>query len=482
MEEQFLSRISNVDDFLSYHGTGNAKSKLKYSSPKTTLAFKDAQTVKETVNLPDLNICELSSPELERLIVGQTINFNQTTTLGMSKVVTNSISDLCSITDLASPDLENFFSNFNDKEMLSINGSKESSVGKQNEAYAHTFSIGKIQDKNGNDIRTEDGDLENLKEKKTLCFGNTLYLQGCVNEKETFIRTKHAKNNDLGVISSQENNMGYEYSKILQKCHNIKKKKGKERHDLPYKIKMNSDGSYLREFGFSIEEKNRGTIPVDSLDKISSGRKKQKLYTYKNINNPYSNDHDTHQYNVDSIPSNHCPVANEEQVTPSNSNLFESYGSSSSYNRNPYGNDLLSIFNGQSYSQDNLNIQLNKSFQSDENLSESSCQEHADLLCNPQLLPINTDLLCNPQVFPINMHFQEIAKRERKKQKNRVAASKCRKKKLEREATLEVRLKELKTRNMKLINITNILKQQLNDLKKNLMEHIVFGCMMKPYP
>ncbi|XP_046839057.1 transcription factor AP-1-like [Xenia sp. Carnegie-2017] len=165
---------------------------------------------------------------------------------------------------------------------------------------------------------------------------------------------------------------------------------------------MNSDGTYLREFEFSIEEKNRGTIPVDNFNTRSSGRKKQKLYTYKNINNQYSNNHDTRQYNVDSIPSNHCPVANEEQVTPSNSNLFESY--------------------------------------------------------------------------------EEIAKRERKKQKNRVAASKCRKKKLEREATLEVRLKELKTRNMKLINITNILKQQLNDLKKNLMEHIVFGCMMKPYP
>lgn len=77
---------------------------------------------------------------------------------------------------------------------------------------------------------------------------------------------------------------------------------------------------------------------------------------------------------------------------------------------------------------------------------------------------------------PIDLEVQEIVKRERKKLKNRVAASKCRKKKLEREAQLEVRVQHLKETNIELNALANALRQQAGELKQRIMEHVNSGC------
>ena len=77
---------------------------------------------------------------------------------------------------------------------------------------------------------------------------------------------------------------------------------------------------------------------------------------------------------------------------------------------------------------------------------------------------------------PIDLEVQEIVKRERKKLKNRVAASKCRKKKLEREAQLEVRVQHLKEKNIELNALANALRQQAGELKQRIMEHMNSGC------
>lgn len=77
---------------------------------------------------------------------------------------------------------------------------------------------------------------------------------------------------------------------------------------------------------------------------------------------------------------------------------------------------------------------------------------------------------------PIDLEVQEIVKRERKKLKNRVAASKCRKKKLEREAQLEVRVQHLKDKNIELNALSNALRQQATELKQRIMEHMSSGC------
>lgn len=79
---------------------------------------------------------------------------------------------------------------------------------------------------------------------------------------------------------------------------------------------------------------------------------------------------------------------------------------------------------------------------------------------------------------PINLELQEIVKRERKKQKNRVAASKCRRKKLEREAQLEVRVQQLKEKNIELNAVASALRQQVGELKQRVLEHVAFGCQL----
>lgn len=81
-----------------------------------------------------------------------------------------------------------------------------------------------------------------------------------------------------------------------------------------------------------------------------------------------------------------------------------------------------------------------------------------------------------PPLPPIDLALQETVKNERKKQRNRVAASKCRKRKLEKEADLQVKVDELKDINTKLHSEIHDLKQQVSHLKLQVMEHVHGGC------
>ncbi|KAH8401328.1 hypothetical protein KR009_004623 [Drosophila setifemur] len=82
----------------------------------------------------------------------------------------------------------------------------------------------------------------------------------------------------------------------------------------------------------------------------------------------------------------------------------------------------------------------------------------------------------SPNVSPIDMETQEKIKLERKRQRNRVAASKCRKRKLERISKLEDRVKILKGDNVDLGSIVKSLKDHVAQLKQQVMEHIAAGC------
>lgn len=84
----------------------------------------------------------------------------------------------------------------------------------------------------------------------------------------------------------------------------------------------------------------------------------------------------------------------------------------------------------------------------------------------------------NSSLQPIDLEMQEMVKRERKKQRNRVASSKCRKRKLEKEAVLETTVKDLRARNVELSTLANALKQQICDLKQKVMDHVTEGCPM----
>ena len=81
-----------------------------------------------------------------------------------------------------------------------------------------------------------------------------------------------------------------------------------------------------------------------------------------------------------------------------------------------------------------------------------------------------------PPLPPIDLALQETVKNERKKQRNRVAASKCRKRKLEKEADLEEKVDKLKNINSKLSSEVYELRKQVCQLKLQVMDHVQGGC------
>ena len=106
-----------------------------------------------------------------------------------------------------------------------------------------------------------------------------------------------------------------------------------------------------------------------------------------------------------------------------------------------------------------------------------------NVLATNSAFPSQVFELDSPAIFgdssplqPIDLEMQEMVKRERKKQRNRVASSKCRKRKLEKEAVLESTVKDLRTRNVELSTLANALKQQICDLKQKVMDHVTEGC------
>lgn len=85
----------------------------------------------------------------------------------------------------------------------------------------------------------------------------------------------------------------------------------------------------------------------------------------------------------------------------------------------------------------------------------------------------------SPPLSPIDLENQELLKLERKRQRNRVAASKCRKRKLERISKLEDKVKHLKGENAELGNMVLCLKEHVAKLKQQVMDHYSAGCTIK---
>merc|ERR1739848_327816 len=82
------------------------------------------------------------------------------------------------------------------------------------------------------------------------------------------------------------------------------------------------------------------------------------------------------------------------------------------------------------------------------------------------------------KITPINMESQEKIKLERKRQRNRLAASKCRKRKLERISQLELKVKDLKGENSELYNVVKKLKNSVANLKQEVIDHCQSGCQI----
>lgn len=67
---------------------------------------------------------------------------------------------------------------------------------------------------------------------------------------------------------------------------------------------------------------------------------------------------------------------------------------------------------------------------------------------------------------------------DRKRQRNRLAASKCRKRKLERIAQLDAKVNELKGENSDLATIVKNLKETVCRLKQEVLDHVNTGCQI----
>jgi transcription factor AP-1 len=79
---------------------------------------------------------------------------------------------------------------------------------------------------------------------------------------------------------------------------------------------------------------------------------------------------------------------------------------------------------------------------------------------------------------PIDMGKQETAKLARKRLRNRIAASKCRTRKLERIVVLDNKVNELKEENADLAAVVKRLRANVCELKQEVMEHVHHGCQI----
>lgn len=93
---------------------------------------------------------------------------------------------------------------------------------------------------------------------------------------------------------------------------------------------------------------------------------------------------------------------------------------------------------------------------------------------SPQTVPS----AAHPKVSPVNMDDQELVKLERKRERNRVAATRCRNKKLERIARLQERVTDLQNQNVSLARTASTLRDQVSQLKQKIIGHAQRGCQV----
>lgn len=102
----------------------------------------------------------------------------------------------------------------------------------------------------------------------------------------------------------------------------------------------------------------------------------------------------------------------------------------------------------------------------------------------PQRVPSAADSSDSPPpapTSPVNMVQQEAIKLERKRHRNRIAATKCRLRKLERISRLEDRVSVIKSDNNELADVVNRLREQVAALNQEVREHTEHGCQIM-YP
>ncbi|KAM9383643.1 transcription factor JunD-like [Pholidichthys leucotaenia] len=99
----------------------------------------------------------------------------------------------------------------------------------------------------------------------------------------------------------------------------------------------------------------------------------------------------------------------------------------------------------------------------------------------PQTVPDVQSFGESPPLSPLDMDTQERIKAEKKRLRNRIAASKCRRRKLERISRLEDKVKTLKSQNTDLASTASLLREQVAQLKQKVLTHVSSGCQLLPH-
>uniref|UniRef100_A0A6I8N147 Transcription factor JunD n=1 Tax=Ornithorhynchus anatinus TaxID=9258 RepID=A0A6I8N147_ORNAN len=109
-----------------------------------------------------------------------------------------------------------------------------------------------------------------------------------------------------------------------------------------------------------------------------------------------------------------------------------------------------------------------------------------ELRDEPQIVPDAPSFGESAPLSPIDMDTQERIKAERQRLRNRIAASKCRKRKLERISRLEGKVKSLKSQSTEGASTASLLREQVAQLKQKVLSHVNSGsascCPSTRYP
>ncbi|XP_029141558.1 transcription factor AP-1-like [Protobothrops mucrosquamatus] len=116
-------------------------------------------------------------------------------------------------------------------------------------------------------------------------------------------------------------------------------------------------------------------------------------------------------------------------------------------------------------------------------LEEPQTVPEAPVVSAPPLPPLPLSGLSSGEsppppssLSPLDAESQERLKAERKRLRNRIAASKCRRRKLERIARLEEKVKALKGQNAELAATASLLRVQVTQLQGRVRSHLSSGC------
>lgn len=198
-----------------------------------------------------------------------------------------------------------------------------------------------------------------------------------------------------------------------------------------------------------------------------------------------------------SLPSNSCNTANAGDCTNGdyNSLLYDSnaYGALNElqYNLNPFGqgsglNSLNGLAGLNQIEAANLlsnNLLSNSTGLANGTLMNSSNEASMQASILPMVSSQNgsvSQIMSGNPISPINMDEQDRCKLERKRLRNRIAASKCRKRKLERISKLEEKVHSLKCDYNELEKVTEKYRNRIAFLKAQLMQHLNSGCNINP--